>query len=56
VRVDTFLESSLNDLLVRYCQKKEIPRARVIEKAVKEYLERHKEEFEDLVGQANNTP
>ncbi len=46
VRADTFLEPDVNALLVRYAQMKEQPRAKIIEKAIKEFLERHKEELE----------
>jgi predicted transcriptional regulator len=46
VRADVFLEPEINEKITNYAIKKQIPRSRIIEMAVKEYVERHKEEFE----------
>jgi len=45
IRADVFLEPEINDRLKLYAEKYGVPRAKVIERAVKEFLENHKGEI-----------
>jgi len=44
VRVDTFIEPDLNEKLVEYANKHDVPRAKIVERALKEFFERHKDD------------
>jgi len=46
IRIDTFVEPDVYEMLIQIAKRKELPRARIIEKAIVEYLERHKKELE----------
>ncbi len=47
IRTDTYIELDSYEKITKLAKKKELPRARIIEKAVEEYLERHKDELND---------
>jgi len=45
VRIDTFVSPEVDEQLTRLAKKREVYRARIIEAAILEYLERHKDEL-----------
>ncbi len=45
VKVDVMLDKDLNDTLVLLVQKKGVRRSSIVTEALREYLERHKDEL-----------
>ncbi len=47
VRTECDLEKEINDALIKLAEKRGVRRINIVEQALREYLERHKDELEE---------